>query len=101
MERKVENKTQRVVVVGGGSFLANTFLTSEGNLDLGINIVNWLAGDDSLITIQPRPFNDANLNIPADKPFANWMVIRGIPTYLLPLALLLTGFIIWLKRRKR
>jgi hypothetical protein len=28
-------------------------------------------------------------------------VIRGIPTYFLPLGLLLTGLMIWLKRRKR
>ena len=101
MERKFQNKLQRVVVVGGGSFLANTFLTSSGNLDLGINMVNWLAGDDKLITIQPRPFNDANLNIPADQPFLNWMVIRGFPTYVLPIGLLLAGLFIWLKRRKR
>ncbi|HEY8084347.1 MAG TPA: GldG family protein [Methylophilaceae bacterium] len=101
MERKFQNKLQRVVVVGGGSFLANTFVTSEGNLDLGMNMVNWLAGDDNLITIQPRPFNDTNLNIPANQPFINWMVIRGIPTYVLPIGLLLIGFSIWLKRRKR
>lgn len=101
MERKVENKNQRVLVVGGGGFLANTFLNSSGNLDLGINMVNWLAGDDKLITIQPRPFKDSNLSIPANRAFSNWLVIQGIPTVILPLTLIVLGLSIWWKRRKR
>ena len=55
LERNVNDRTQRVVVVGNGSFLANTFLGNGGNLDLGVNMINWLAGDDALIAIQPRP----------------------------------------------
>lgn len=101
MERKLENKTQRVVVVGGGGFLANTFLGSTGNLDLGVNMINWLAGDDKLITIQPRPFNDSSLTIPASTPFFNWLVIQGVPTVILPLLLLVAGLTIWLKRRRK
>lgn len=101
MERKLESKTQRVVVMGGGGFLANTFLGSTGNLDLGINMINWLAGDDKLITIQPRPFNDSSLSIPASTPFLNWLVIQGVPTVILPLLLLVAGLTIWLKRRRK
>jgi len=107
MERKfpdspeAKGKTQRVVVVGSGGFLSNRALSSVGNFDLGVNMINWLSGDDQLITIQPRPKKDTNLNIPADRVLSNWMVIRGIPTYLLPFALLMAGLFIWLKRRKR
>lgn len=101
MERKLENKTQRVVVVGGGAFLANTFLASTGNLDLGVNMINWLAGDDKLITIQPRPFKDSSMNIPTTAPFLNWLVIQGLPTLLLPIGLLAAGLIIWWKRRRK
>ncbi|MFM9914024.1 MAG: GldG family protein [Methylophilaceae bacterium] len=107
MERKfpdtqeAKGKTQRIVVVGSGGFLSNRALSSVGNFDLGVNMVNWLSGDDKLITIQPRPFKDTNLNIPADKALTNWLVIRGIPTYLLPFLLLMAGLLIWVKRRKR
>ena len=45
---------------------SNTFITSGGNLDLGINIINWLAGDDQLITIQPMPLKDINVSSPND-----------------------------------
>ena len=101
MERKFLDKTQRVVVVGGGGFLSNRALSSQGNFDLGVNMVNWLAGDDKLITIQPRPLKDTNLKIPDNSPFINWLVIRGLPAIIVPLALLLTGLAIWWKRRKR
>jgi len=102
LERKFEDKTQRVVVVGSGGFLANTFIANSGNLDLGINIVNWLAGDDRLITIQPRPLKDVNVVIPRDT--QNYLL--GLLVFIgsqmgLPVILLLVGVIIWLKRRKR
>ncbi len=54
-------------------------------------MINWLAGDDKLITIQPRPFNDSSLSIPASTPFLNWLVIQGVPTVILPLFLLVAG----------
>ncbi|MBA3696838.1 MAG: GldG family protein, partial [Methylotenera sp.] len=64
LERTYGKKGQRVVVMGNANFLSNTFITNGGNLDLGVNIVNWLAGDDSLITIQPMPLKDINVTIP-------------------------------------
>lgn len=102
MERKAENITQRVIVVGNGSFLANTFLENGGNLDLGVNMVNWLAGDDNLITIQPRPLKDANVTIPADawNRFLAMVVFFGF-RLVLPIVLLVTGVVIWWRRRKR
>jgi len=101
LERTYGKKGQRVVVVGNGNFLSNTFLGNGGNLDLGINIVNWLAGDDNLITIQPKPLKDVNISIPSD----NWnkmlalLVFLGYPV-VVPLALLISGIVIWWRRRK-
>ena len=102
MERKIENKTQRVVVVGSGAFLSNTFVGNGGNLDLGINMVNWLAGDDSLITIQPRPLKDVNVSIPHNVTNYALGVLVFMGSQLgLPLLLMLVGVAIWWKRRKR
>jgi ABC-type uncharacterized transport system involved in gliding motility auxiliary subunit len=63
LERLREERTQRVVVVGSGHFLANMYLGNGGNLDLGVNIVNWLTGDDRLISIQPRSAPDVSLTL--------------------------------------
>ncbi len=102
LERKAEIITQRVVVIGNGNFLSNTFYGNGGNLDLGINIVNWLAGDDQLITIQPKPLKDVNVIIPSD-PWGRFvaMVVFFGTRLVLPLALLATGIAIWWRRRRK
>ena len=101
LERSYGKRGQRIVVVGNGNFLSNTFIANGGNLDLGVNMVNWLAGDDSLITIQPKPLKDVNIAIPAD----NWNKFLAILVFfgyriILPLILLFAGVYIWWKRRK-
>jgi hypothetical protein len=101
LEREYGKKGQRVVIMGNASFLSNTFITNGGNLDFGINIINWLAGDDSLITIQPMPLKDINVTIPSDnKSFViAWMVFHGFQ-YIIPLGFFIAGFWLWWKRRK-
>lgn len=96
LERTVGDRSQRVVVVGTGEFLANAYLGNLGNLDLGVNIMNWLTGDDRMITIQPRPAPDSNLDI---EPFTFYSIAF---TFLLalPLAFTITGAVIWWRRRK-
>jgi len=42
------------VVTGSSSWAANRFLRFNGNSDLALNAVNWLASDEDLISIRPR-----------------------------------------------
>jgi ABC-type uncharacterized transport system involved in gliding motility auxiliary subunit len=109
LQRQYGKKGQRVVIVGNANFLSNTHVTSESNLDIGINMVNWLSGDDSLITIQPKPLKDMNVTIPQEGWGHIWALIVFLPIFgvsfglfqvLIPLALLVTGVMLWWKRRK-
>ncbi len=91
-----DERSQRVVVVGGSSFLSNAFVGLLSNLDLGVNLLNWLSADENLITIQPRERVDASLE-----------VTRGLLTALvfgfllvLPLGFLAAGATIWWRRRR-
>lgn len=101
LNRKFGDKGQRIVVVGNASFLSNYFITSGGNLDLGINMVNWLAGDDKLITIQPMPLKDVNVTIPGDDKgrLIAWTIFH-LFQYFIPIGLFILGFWVWFKRRK-
>jgi ABC-type uncharacterized transport system involved in gliding motility auxiliary subunit len=101
LERTYGKKGQRVVVMGNANFLSNTFITNGGNLDLGVNIVNWLAGDDSLITIQPMPLKDINVTIPDTNTarIVAWTVFHGFQ-YFIPLGFMVAGFFFWWLRRK-
>jgi ABC-type uncharacterized transport system involved in gliding motility auxiliary subunit len=101
LERTYGKKGQRIVVMGNANFLSNTFITNGGNLDLGVNIVNWLAGDDKLITIQPMPLKDINMTIPDTNTgrIIAWTVFHGFQ-YFIPLGMMIAGFYLWWKRRK-
>ncbi|HWQ38299.1 MAG TPA: GldG family protein [Burkholderiales bacterium] len=96
LEREVGERKQRVVVAGSGRFLSNQYLGNVGNLDLGVNMINWLAGDDTLITIQPRVRADLNLQLP-------WLATVAISygfLVILPLGFLMAGSLIWWRRRR-
>lgn len=95
-ERVIGEHQQRIVVVGSGHFLSNTFLGNGGNLDFGINAVNWIAGADNLITIEPRPATDGSLQIDQ----AALYLIAFTFLVAAPLAFVLTGTLIWWRRRR-
>ena len=87
---------QRVVVIGDGDFLSNAFLGLGGNLQLAMNIVNWLGSDDQLVDVPVRTTADATLTLDS----AAVMLIGGGFLLLLPLVLLATGLMIWWRRRR-
>lgn len=89
--------SQRVVIVGDGDFLSNSFLGNGGNLDLGLNLVNWLSSDDELIAIPARTAPDTQL-ILSDTAV---LVIGAGFLAVLPLGLALTGVLVWYRRRRR
>ena len=97
LTRKQENREQRVVLFGDGDFLSNAFIGNGGNLELGMNLVNWLGSDDAYINVPVRTASDLSLNFsqPAQ------MLIGFTFPLLLPIILFATGMTIWWRRRKR
>jgi hypothetical protein len=88
---------QRIVVAGDSDFIANSYIGAGANLSLGVNIFNWLAGDDDLISIEPRKAPDTQLELDDTE-----VMMIGLGYFiLLPAGLVLTGVIIWLRRRNR
>ena len=88
---------QRIVVIGDGDFLSNTYLGNPGNLDLGLNIVRWLSHDDATIEIRVMSAPDTSLVL--GKTAQAFIAIGFLVG--LPLLLLLAGVVIWLRRRRR
>jgi ABC-type uncharacterized transport system involved in gliding motility auxiliary subunit len=44
----------RLVVFGDADFASNRYFNTQGNGDLALNILSWLAEDEGLISIRPR-----------------------------------------------
>ena len=59
----VSEHEQRIVIVGDGDFISNTYLENSGNLDLGIRIFSWLDYQENLIEIPVRTLSDLNLTV--------------------------------------
>jgi ABC-type uncharacterized transport system involved in gliding motility auxiliary subunit len=95
LQRRINDRDQRIVVVGNGAFLANSYAGNGGNVDLGVNMVNWLASEDKLINLQPRAAKDSNLVLSK----MQLGIISGIFLLVLPLLLVGIGIYIWRKRR--
>jgi ABC-type uncharacterized transport system involved in gliding motility auxiliary subunit len=95
LQRIVNEKEQRIIVVGGASFLANAYSGNGGNIDLGINMVNWLSNEDALITIQPRANKDGTVTFSTR---ALTIISIGL-VIVLPLLLFLIGGVQWWRRR--
>lgn len=95
-ERNIETRKQRVVVAGTGQFLSNTFVGNGGNLDLGVNMLNWLTEDEGLITVQPRTKVDSRLTLTQGQ---LWLIGFGF-LLVIPIFFLLCGGAIWWRRRK-
>jgi ABC-type uncharacterized transport system involved in gliding motility auxiliary subunit len=89
--------TQRIVVTGDSDFLSNRFVGNGSNLNLGLNMLNWLSHDDNLIAISPRPAKDTQLDLSPN----HQLFIAVTFLILIPLLLLGSGISIWLIRRKR
>ena len=88
---------QRAVVIADGDFLSNAFLGAGGNLQLAMNIINWLNRDEALISIPVRTTPDATLQLSKT---ATALIGFGF-LLVLPLVLLGTGLLIWYRRRRR
>jgi ABC-type uncharacterized transport system involved in gliding motility auxiliary subunit len=57
----------RVVVMGDSDFAANYGIGIQGNRDLFMNTVNWLAQQEGLIAVRPRAPEDRRLTMTADQ----------------------------------
>lgn len=88
---------QRIVVLGDGDFLSNTYLGNAGNLEFGLSLTNWLSQDDAFVNIPVRTRTDKTLRLSQT---SQVLLVVGF-LILLPLLLAGSGVTIWLKRRKR
>jgi ABC-type uncharacterized transport system involved in gliding motility auxiliary subunit len=85
----------RVAAIGDSDFASNGWLGVQGNRDLFLNTVSWLAQQENLISIRPRDPEDRRLSASAQAlTNLKYFVLLGIPAVIFGL-----GIYGWTRRR--
>jgi ABC-type uncharacterized transport system involved in gliding motility auxiliary subunit len=90
-----ENSQGRFVVVGSSDWVSNAFLPFNGNRDLAMNAINWLASDEELISIRPKDRDIRTITMTQSQ--LNWVGITSLG--ILPVGIAIAGVWVWWRRR--
>ena len=95
-DTQAQPREQRVIVLGDGDFVSNTYLSNAGNLDLGMRIINWLSNEENLIEIPARSAGDVQLTMSS-------AILGGMGIFfllVLPIFFISAGLYSWWQRRQ-
>lgn len=86
----------RIVLISNKDFVESSTISKNAvNLDFFMNSVNWLQDRKESLSIRVKSVESAVLRIDA----FNAYLFAGIVVIVIPLAMLIAGFVVWLKRR--
>src|SRR5207249_6868982 len=86
----------RLVVFGDSDFANNSLFPVQGNGNLFLNTVSWLAEEEDLIAIRPRKGGGSG---PVMLTAAQAPLIFWLPVVLLPLGVFASGAVVFLRRK--
>jgi len=85
----------RFVVAGTSEFVANYALRYIGNRDLFLNMINWLASDEDLISIRPKDPEDRRIEMTRSQA----LLLKSTSQFIIPIGIILAGIFVWWRRR--
>lgn len=95
-----KDKSSKVAIFASTHFFEDTWIDyySNSNIDLLIDTIDWMSdGSKPSVTIPQRSLDAVYLQVP-QKDATIWLVITVV---LIPVTILIIGFVIWYLRRKR
>lgn len=88
-------KYAKIVVFGNSNFANNQFINIEGNKDLFLNTINWLAEESDMISIRKKEIG----NTPVILTATQGRLIFWLPVIILPSLVLVSGVGMLTRRR--
>ena len=95
-EKSATPRAARLVVFGDSEFASNNLFPVQGNGNLFLNTVSWLAEEEDLIAIRPRKGGGSG---PVMLTAAQAPVIFWLPVVLLPLGVFGSGAVVFVRRK--
>ncbi len=85
-----------LVIFGDSDFAKNGFFNNQGNMNLFMNTINYLAEEEDLISIRPKEIDDRRLTMTqADVKGLFYLVVIAIP-----LLVIIIGVVIFIRRNR-
>ncbi|MDM8545034.1 Gldg family protein [Candidatus Venteria ishoeyi] len=94
---KLAANRQRIAVLGDGDFLSNQYVDNHSNLELGIQLLNWLLAEETQMEIPLHTAIDAKLVLSES---LRILLTLGFLFILPGFLLLMAVFFAWQKRRR-
>jgi ABC-type uncharacterized transport system involved in gliding motility auxiliary subunit len=94
IEKKVGDRKSSLVVFGDSDFAKNGFWRNQGNADLFLNTVNYLAEEEDLISIRPKQFDDRRITLTK----AEVKTVFYLVVIIIPLLVVIAGVVFYFKR---
>ncbi len=93
---RADGRQGKLVVFGDSDFVKNLYFDKQGNADLFLNAVNWLAEDIELIGVRARTGENRRVNLERK----HFITLFYFMVLFLPLVSAVAGFYVWSQRRK-
>lgn len=90
-------KSTRIVAIGDSDFAVSPLFSALGTSggDFFLNAVNWLAEEEALVNIRPKEPEENTIYLQANQ--ARFIFLTTV--LIIPVAVLLSGVVVWWKRR--
>ncbi len=93
--KPADEKETRIAVIGDSDFVRNHYYALSGNGNFFLNVANWLTEESDLIAIQPRTQSPRTIALTPSQ----GRLLFLVSVVILPLAVLLLGVSVWMRRR--
>ncbi len=95
-KKKEGNSNSIVIVFGDSDFASNAYFGQQGNGNLFLNTVNYLTDSEDLISIRPKKLENQTLTMTR----ADVSILFYLVVIIIPLALVIAGVFVFLKRNR-
>ena len=94
--KKSKETEMRIVVAGTSKAARNQYVNLQGNGNLMLNIINYLAEEEDLIAIKPKTSPQAKIDMTAQ----DASNIFYLTLFLMPAVVIMSGFTVWFYRNR-
>ncbi len=89
-----EEREFRVVLVGDSDFITDNYLQAQTNENFFLNIINWLAQEEELVSIRERTISEQSFMLSKKE-----ILVIFYSVLSLPILIVIAGIVVWLRRR--